>query len=234
VNKVDMADKRDADSPENEREGGFHQRLMEVLGTQKKAWWNRKLGVSNSLIASRWEKGGVPKADKIIRICQLAGVSANWLLLGVGPKYIDSDTTNRDEDHRRDIQEYIIHLEKQKSDFDQVMARFSEKEKALRSWVQIARLLDIDSVAFQFERLEELPGDVFFQEHILPLCQFFRSLSDIAFKSAEFLSRSEDGKLFIIKAIKWLKREHEKDLLLFRGRLKELEVLFEDNEREAP
>lgn len=227
---VDQEDVQGERKPEEEVAEGFHQRLMEVLRMRKKSWWNKELGVSNSLIASRWEKGGVPKADKISKICQLTGVSANWLLLGVGPKYIDSAVAPQDENHRRGMQKYIIELEKQKVDFDRMVAHFSEKEKALRSWVRIARLFGIDSVDTQIERIEELPGDVFFQEHILPLCQFFRSMGDIAFKSAEFLTRSEDGKRFIVKAIQWLRKEHEKDLLLFRGRLKELEVLFEENE----
>jgi len=228
----DRKDVAEESNPEKEGVDGLHQRLIEVLRMRKKSWWNKELGVSNSLIASRWVKGGVPKADKIGKICQLTGISANWLLLGVGPKYLDGVVASQDESQRRGMQKYVIELEKQKADFDRMVEHFSEKEKALRSWVRIARLFGMDSVDAQLERLEELPGDVFFQEHILPLCQFFRSLGDIAFKSAEFLARSEDGKRFIVKALQWLRKAHEKDLLLFRGRLKELEVLFEEKEED--
>jgi exonuclease III len=33
----------------------FTDRLREIINTQKKTWWREKLGVSQSLIGSRWE-----------------------------------------------------------------------------------------------------------------------------------------------------------------------------------
>ena len=74
----------------------FHNRFMEVLCTKPVAWWSEQLNVVPSLINARWKKGSYPNADNLIKICFLSGISANWLLLGVGPKHLESKEMDED------------------------------------------------------------------------------------------------------------------------------------------
>ncbi len=208
----------------------FQQRLLEVLSTQKKTWWNKNLGVSGSLIGSRWEKGAPPKTDKIVKICQLTGVSTNWLLLGIGPKYINKLVADRDEEaNRREIQEYIIKLEETKAEVEELLLKLSDRDKAIQIIIKLSKLLNTEKIALPVERMDELSGEDFFNDYILPLIVFLRSISDVTSKAAEFVSKNDYGKSFVIRVLKWLRDEQEKNVLLFQGRLKELDTLFDDD-----
>jgi transcriptional regulator with XRE-family HTH domain len=59
----------------------FHDRLLDLIGDDV-AGWSKRLGVTQGTITGRWFKGSFPGTDKIIKICEEARVSADWLLNG--------------------------------------------------------------------------------------------------------------------------------------------------------
>ncbi len=228
--KKKKSKKKKKDAPLGLQES-FQQRLLEVLRTQRKTWWNKQLGVSGSLISARWEKGAPPKTDKILKICEITGISANWLLLGIGPKYINKSVADRDEEaNRRQVQEYIIKLEETKAEVEQLLLKLSDRDKTLQIIIKLSKLLNTDKIALPIDRLDELSGEDLFNDYILPLIVFLRSLSDVTSKAAEFVSKNDYGKSFVVSALKWLRDEQEKNHFLFKGRLKELDSLFEEDD----
>lgn len=209
----------------------FHDRLMSVLKTEKKKWWEKHLNVSNSLISSRWEKGGMPHLDKIIKICKLKNVSANWLLLGEGPKYLDDTADNQaDEAGRRAMQAYIINLERKVRRYEAYIQKIADSEPALQAMVRITKLLETsDETSRAFEALEDVSVETFFEQYILPLQLFVRSFGDIAAKGIEMCLRTEEGKAFALRMFAWIREEQERAAYLYKGRLKELEPLFDND-----
>ena len=59
----------------------FHDRLYETIGSDIPGW-SKKIGVTPATVRDKWFKGSYPGADKIIKICNVTGKSANWLLHG--------------------------------------------------------------------------------------------------------------------------------------------------------
>ena len=64
----------------------FHSRLISILQDDVEGW-AKKIGVSATNIRTNWFKGSYPGADKLIKIIELSGVSANLLLTGQEQKY---------------------------------------------------------------------------------------------------------------------------------------------------
>ena len=60
----------------------FHKKLFSLLKNNVTDW-AKKINVSKSTIRDAWFKNeSYPRADNIIKICEEADVSADWLLLG--------------------------------------------------------------------------------------------------------------------------------------------------------
>jgi transcriptional regulator with XRE-family HTH domain len=59
----------------------FHDRLFELMKDDVDMW-AEKIGVSASLIRDKWFKGSFPGADKLMKICEVSGKSASWILFG--------------------------------------------------------------------------------------------------------------------------------------------------------
>lgn len=210
---------------------GLHERFMEILNTEKNVWWEKQLGVSNSLIASTWKKGGIPHVDKLIQMCELKGYSANWLLLGIGSKFIETKANGDTEDGRREMQKYIIKLEKQKQEYDKLVQNIAGKKSLIESFVRALSVLGKkDDIALSIEEMQKLDIDEIFEKYLLPWQVFNKSLSDIVFKGIETILKTEQGKKFLITVIMWIQNELDKNIHLERGRLKELESLFASTE----
>ena len=78
----------------------FSKRLVEVLKTERQAWWAKNIGQSQAAV-SKWFQGSFPRSDKLLNILQLADISANWLLFGIGPRRL-SDMDENEVEKRQD------------------------------------------------------------------------------------------------------------------------------------
>ncbi len=202
----------------------FQTRFMEVLCMRPVAWWSEELGVVPSLINARWKKGSFPNADNLIKICNLSGISANWLLLGIGPKHIESK--EMDEDTRRSLQNYITTLE------DKYEEALQQNEKIIHD-VEILKRLKWFSDTFEThpdhstaEQLNKLSGEEMFNRVFVPKFMFLKMLTDILFKAMEMCALSENGPMMLSNIINWIKTNYEKNLYHAKGSLVDLESLF--------
>lgn len=59
----------------------FHDRLYSIIGDDIQGW-ARRLDVTPATISNRWYKGSYPTTDKIIKLCEISGISATWLIEG--------------------------------------------------------------------------------------------------------------------------------------------------------
>ena len=74
----------------------FQKRFIRVIESQSPKYWMSQLGIQSNLLWG-WKKGNYPGLRYAIDICVCEGVSPNWLLLGVGPMYVeDVDGLNDD------------------------------------------------------------------------------------------------------------------------------------------
>lgn len=201
-----------------------HRRLMEVLNSHEPNWWKEKLDVSSGAIGFRWKKGGMPKTDKIIEICKLSGVSADWLLLGIGTKYIDKMHASGGEEHRRRANMYIQELEDKIEAYEEEVLDLAKKESILSAFARVGKLLNIDSD----NNVDNISEEEAFQKYVLPFFIYFRSFSDIIIKMLESVFKSEKGRKFLREALYFSKDEQEKNKYLYKGRNKELDSLFKD------
>lgn len=202
----------------------FHNRFMEVLCTKPVAWWSEQLDVVPSLINARWKKGSYPNADNLIKICFLSGISANWLLLGTGAKFLENK--EMDEDTRRTLQSYISALEDQNEEI-------SEHSKKILNDVEILKHLRWFTETFQTDQnkewisqLEALSGEAIFNRVMMPNYIFLKMLLDIIFKSIEHYASSKNGQEILTAMINWIKENYTKNLYHAKGSLKELDTLF--------
>lgn len=74
----------------------IHYRIKEVRSELTQKAFAQKMGVS-IITVQRWEAGArIPDGTELIKISNEYGVSINWLLLGIGPKYMrDADVAKR-------------------------------------------------------------------------------------------------------------------------------------------
>ncbi len=77
-----------------EKDLDFFNRLFFAIDQHNPTFWAGKLGVAQSTISGRWKKGSYPSSKNIVKICEYTGISANWLLLGHGPRFINDNDIN--------------------------------------------------------------------------------------------------------------------------------------------
>ena len=213
-------------------DNGFQGRLKEVLNMRQGIWWERQLGVSNSLIGSRWKRGTMPRVDKLIKICQLTGISANWLFLGIEPKFIgDEIALDGGVQEIRDKMKDFVSIYRENRDLKRHIAQLSKNETAIDNLISIVKLLAakrdfIDNI----DEIKRLPNKELFEQYIAPLSVFIKSFTDIISKILAVIIETDAGKDFIIEAFRFLREDYEKNRLLFSYRLKELDALFNSQE----
>lgn len=211
---------------------GFQERLNEVLKMRQGIWWERQLGVSNSLIGSRWKKGTMPRVDKLIKICQLTGVSANWLFLGIEPKLIgDEIALDGGVQEIRDKMRDFVSLYRENRNLKKHIAQLSKSETAIDHLIAIVKLLAAKSDSIDnIDEIKQLPNKELFERYIAPLSVFIKSFGDIIFKLLAVIIETDAGRHFVVEAFRFLREDYEKNRLLFSYRMKELEPLFNAQE----
>lgn len=203
----------------NQSFSGFKQRLFEILNQKTQVWWAEKIGISQSVISNSYYKGTFPRTDKLIKIIQLSGVSANWLLFGKGAKYmddIDEQAIDRQQDRKREQQVEILQIEAENQEL-------KERIEALE------RLLEQSEA----HRLMGAPGRMkvddhrdIFEQNIVPVLTMFRLLNDIALKIIELHSKKKIDHQHFLSLVKWIHDNFESKKFETIAKLSELEPLF--------
>ena len=193
----------------------FTDRLREIINTQKKTWWREKLGVSQSLIGSRWEKGSFPRADKLIKLLLLSGYSANWLLFNIGPKHLEDIEEEGDQlkdDMRTDkSQSPTALLDGGKEGAEDHIGQMTQDLLTLKSLDWYYNIFKKSLTESQIETLDKLKDNKEqFDKILVPTLMTFGVLNDIILKITEVYSKAEEGKKNIASVMEWLRDDFMK------------------------
>lgn len=210
-----------------------HFNLKELIDTEQVIFWAERLGVSKSLISSRWKKDHFPNIPNIIKLLIISGYSANWLLLGIGPKYIkqvhNPDQVAADESRRREITTDLFQLEKQ----------LEEKTEQLN---EIRRLIEKNSTSSAFaneimeknlfykspDEIRSSSGRSLFKHNLLPLMTLMQFVNQVCFKLFETLSGSSDGADIIESLLKYIRENTEKNQFALLSSLSDLDRMIDE------
>lgn len=210
---------RMAKQSRNQIYNGFKQRLFEILNRKTQVWWAEKIGISQSVISNSYYKGTFPRADKLMKIIQLSGVSANWLLFGKGAKYmddIDEQAIDRQQDRKREQQVAILQIEAENQEL-------KERIEALERLLEKSEAQTLMGLSGQVQN--DGSRDIFGQ-NIVPILTMFRLLNDIALKIIELYSKNNIDHQRFITLAQWIHDNFESKNLETIAKLSELETLF--------
>ena len=62
---------------------GFFERFHSVISEKPASFWKETLNVQYALIWS-WKKNTMPSLEYVLRVCEIADISADWLFFGKG------------------------------------------------------------------------------------------------------------------------------------------------------
>jgi hypothetical protein len=193
----------------------FTDRLREIISTQKKTWWREKLGVSQSLIGSRWEKGSFPRADKLIKLLLLSGYSANWLLFNIGPKHLEDieeevDQLNDDMRTGKSKSPTAL-LDRGKEGAEDHIGQMTQDLLTLKSMDWYYNIFKKNLTESQIEYLDKLKDNKEqFDKILVPTLMTFGILNDIILKLTEVYTKAEDGKKNIASIMEWIRDDFVK------------------------
>ena len=195
----------------------FTDRLREIINTQKKTWWREKLGVSQSLIGSRWEKGSFPRADKLIKLLLLSGYSANWLLFNIGPKHLEDIEEEgeqlKDDRHTGKLQSPAAFLEGRIEEAKDDVGQMTQDLLTLKSMDWYYNIFKKSLTESQIETLDKLKDNKEqFDKILVPTLMTFGVLNDIILKLTEVYTKAEDGKKNIASVMEWIRDDFVKVL----------------------
>lgn len=122
----------------------------------------------------------------MVRICDIKGISANWLLMGVGPKYIKDldDKKIAEIQSKKNETQYRIMAQDEK--VLSLEERINELERALKC-VDVSNLVKYKTHNENSEIFKET--DIF-DSNILPLLTLMRLMQDVLFKVFEEYSKT--------------------------------------------
>jgi phage repressor protein C with HTH and peptisase S24 domain len=63
-------------------QAAFHDRLRKLIGEDRPFHWAKKVGLPASTFERVWNQQAIPKAEHLVRISEICGVSIHWLLTG--------------------------------------------------------------------------------------------------------------------------------------------------------
>lgn len=75
------------------RDGGFSDRLREVMNGENALSFSRKIGISDTAVRKLLEGSGNPTMQVLKSISVATGVNIHWLVTGKGSKGIEVDST---------------------------------------------------------------------------------------------------------------------------------------------
>lgn len=202
---------------------GFKRRLLDVLDEEQQNWWSNQLGISQSVISSGWKRKSYPRSDNLIKICEIKGISANWLLLGKGPKYINDLDEKKIAEIQSKKNEAQYRIMAQDEKVFKLEQRIQELERALKC-------VDVSNIVKYRQGEMNLDGaqaaDIF-DNNILPLLTMMRLIQDVLFKAFEEYSKDKMTDERFHKIFEYLTNNFEANKYGVISSLKELDPKFE-------
>lgn len=178
---------------------GFKARFQKLMQNNTQAYWAEAIGISQSVISDRWKKGSMPRADKLLKFIEITGVSANWLLLGIGPREI------------ADLNEEKIEKAQNANRRTQIqMMQDAEKKRVLEE-----RIKKLESLLAQGKLIKKIEahvlppgdnecGDRVFERHVLPAIALIQSINQVVFKIIENYASKELDEVKLKQIIDWI------------------------------
>ncbi len=214
-----------AKTTDNQCFSAFKNRLIEILNQNTQVWWADRIGISQSVISNSYYKGTFPRTDKLMKIIQLSGVSANWLLFGKGAKYMDDmdeHAIDRRQDRKREQQIQILKIE---SENQELKARI----KALQRQLEQAKA---DAMIGMSDQINGSSGQDIFEQNIFPIMTMFRLLNEIALKMVEIHTKERMDNDQFINLAKWIRSNFETKKYETITKLSELENILKPTTEE--
>ena len=196
----------------------FIERFCSVVETKETKFWMRELEAQYNLIWG-WKKKTFPSLEYAIRVCELSGVSANWLFFGVGPQYLeDSKNSNyNDYEKKESLNLKLISMfndsEAQQIEYEskisQLKAKIHELEMEIKKSEAVKFFHDLFQNKSQNKTVKESEA---IETLISPLFSFLGENSNEIFELINKNINTKNGKNFLQKTIKWIKtrRSHGK------------------------
>lgn len=197
----------------------FKKRLMSILNQRTQVWWAEHIGISQSVVSNSYYKGTFPRTDKLMKIIQLSGVSANWLLFGKGAKYmddIDEHAIDRQQDRKREQQIEILKIEAENEEL-------KERISALKRQLEQAKA---DAIIGMSDQIKGSSGQDIFEQNIFPIMTMFRLLNDIALKIVEVHTKERMDDDQFVNLTKWIRNNFETKKFETITKLSELENIL--------
>jgi transcriptional regulator with XRE-family HTH domain len=210
---------------DDQRFSAFKNRLIEILNQETQVWWADRIGISQSVISNSYYKGSFPRTDKLMKIIQLSGVSANWLLFGKGAKYLDDmdeHAIDRRQDRKREQQIRILEIEAENQDL-------KERIKALQRQLEQQK---VDSTIGMSDQIKGSSGHDIFEQNVFPVMTMFRLLNEIALKIVEIHTKERMDSDQFIHLTKWIRSNFETKKFETITKLSELQSILKPTTEE--
>jgi transcriptional regulator with XRE-family HTH domain len=198
---------------------GFKNRFFEILNQKTQVWWAENIGISQSVISNSYYKGSFPRTDKLMKIIDVSGVSANWLLFGIGAKYmddIDAHAIDREQDQKREQQIEIFKIETENQEL-------KERIDALQRQLEQTKA---DAVIKIPDQAKGNSGKDIFDQNVFPVMTMFRLLNEIALKIVEIHTNKNMDQEQFLRLTKWISDNFETKKLETSTKLSELENIL--------
>jgi transcriptional regulator with XRE-family HTH domain len=208
-----------AKTTDNQCFSTFKHRLVEILNQKTQVWWADRIGISQSVISNSYYKGTFPRTDKLMKIIQLSGVSANWLLFGNGAKYLDDmdeQAIDRQQDRKREQQIQILKIEAENQEL-------KERIKALQRQLEQQKA---DAMIGRSDQIKGSSGRDIFEQNIFPVMTLFRLLNEISLKMVEIHTKERMDNDQFINLTKWIRNNFETKKFETITKLSELESIL--------
>ena len=203
-----MKKKTKAKQPDPQRDE-FHERFIQVLELESSKFWMKELGIQLNLLWG-WKKGNYPGLRYAMEICRIAGVSPNWLFMGLGPRFIEDlddvdDAVLLDETLKEEMLADMMRLRKQ---VKQEKENSDRKVNEIMSDIETIRLLKSFSEIFtpgmdMHQVKKHLPADIL-NKVTLPVLSFMETHSDEMVKKIKSYVGSDDGTAMFMGFVSWI------------------------------
>ena len=160
-----------------------------------------------------------------MKIIHLSGVSANWLLFGIGAKYmddIDAHAIDREQDQKREQQIEIFKIETENQEL-------KERIDALERQLEQTKT---DLVIEMPDQAKGNRGKDIFDQNVFPVMTMFRLLNEIALKIVEVHTKKNMNQEQFLRLTKWIQDNFETKKLETITKLSELEKILKPTSAE--
>lgn len=193
----------------SERYKSFNDRFLSLIDLKGKKYWGEQLNVQPNLVWG-WYHGRVPTMEYVLMVLDLSGASANWLFLGIGPKFLNdtipTQTNSLLGSEREKIQEEF-YLNNKK--LIAIKNEANREIENLKKNTEIANMLKLlENFSNTDEDMKLKPIDIV-SKMILPMLSFFNKYGEKMASEIENYATSQEAEILLkklINFIKWIKK----------------------------